>query len=126
MSSAEYAPVARGALKLKGASQASKSHRKKKPKPEPSILELEDSKDGDREGREDDRIEHHVRTRSWDQEDQEHDDRRDEARGGGELAGEQERSRERDIDPKEQNEIPSSRGKTAAEIRHEERRKRKV
>ena len=126
MSSAGYAPVSRGALKLKGAPQASKSHRKKKPKPEPSLLELNDSKVGDREGREDDKTERHIRSRSRDQGDQEHDDKRSEERGGGELAGEQERSRERDIDPKEQDEIPSSQGKTAAEMRHEERRKRKV
>lgn len=126
MSSAEYVPVARGALKLKGVSQASKSHRKKKPKPEPSLLAHKDTKEGDLEKREDDKIERHIRSRSRDQEDEERNDRRDKEREGGGVGGEQERERETDMDPKEQEEIPTSRGKTAAEVRHEERRKRKV
>lgn len=126
MSTADYAPVARGALKLKGVSQSSKSHRKKKPKPEPSLLAHQGSRAGDREKREDDRIGRRRRSHSQDQKDQEHDDRNDEEQDGVDLGGEQERERERDINPEEQDEVPISRGKTAAEIRHEERRKRKV
>lgn len=123
MSSTDYVPVARGALKLKGVPQASKSHRKKKAQPEPSFTAHKDSK-GDREKTEDTKVERQIRSHSRDREDQERYDRNDEERAGGEVGGE--REREGDMDPKEHGEIPISRGKTAAEMRHEERRKRKV
>lgn len=123
MSSAEYVPIARGALKLKGVPQASKSHRKKKAKPEP-LAALKDPKDEDREKTGDDKLERQIKSGSRDREDEERDDRKDEEQGG-EDTGEK-REREEELDSKEQREIAFSRGKTAAEMRHEERRKKKV
>lgn len=122
MSSAEYAPVTRGALKLKGVSQASKPHRKKKAKPEPSLAAHQDSKDGDREKTEDDNLKRQNKSPSRDGEDEERDDGKGEERGDGDEGGD----REGEKDPKEQGDIMVTRGKTAAEMRHEERRKRKV
>ena len=127
MSSAEYVPVTRGALRLKGVPQASKSHRKKKLKPEPSSTAHKLSKDGDREKAEDDKLGRQTRSRSRDSGGEERRDvRKDEEREGEDLAGEREGAREGDPDPNEQGEMMVSRGKTAAEMRHEERRKRKV
>ena len=126
MSSAEYAPVARGALKLKGVPQASKSHRKKRAKPEPSSTTQTDSKEGDRETTDNDKLERQIRSRSRDRDDQEHDDGKEEEQRDRDMGAQRERESGGEINPKEQEEIPISRGKTAAEMRHEERRKRKV
>ena len=126
MSSAEYAPVARGALKLKGIPQVSKSHRKKRAKPEPSSTAHADSKDGGRETTNNDKLERQIRSRSQDRDDQEYEDRKEEEQRDSDMGGERERESEGEINPKEQEEIPISRGKTAAEMRHDERRKRKV